>query len=182
MNISSIFHFLLFSNSLEFGLWFLWWKLLLGKWSWLKWLSFYSRTCDWGFQLVNQNDSIVQLFNRIQLFVTPCNTYQVYIHTWYIHTRFSCPSPSCPSPSPKLTSIESVIPSNHLILWHSLHLLLPIFPSIRVFSNDQNNQNDKRNIKANKRLYPYVCAYVCVNVHTYVWLMYICFSTCRPRT
>ena len=36
----------------------------------------------------------------------------------------------------KLMSIESVMPSNHLILC-CLHLLLPsIFPSIRVFSNE----------------------------------------------
>ena len=33
-------------------------------------------------------------------------------------------------------SIESVMPSNHLILCHSLLLLLSIFPSIRVFSNE----------------------------------------------
>ena len=36
----------------------------------------------------------------------------------------------------KLTSIESVIPSSHLILPHPLLLLPSIFPSIRVFSND----------------------------------------------
>ena len=36
----------------------------------------------------------------------------------------------------KLMSIESVMPSNHLILCQSLHLLLSIFPSIRVFSNE----------------------------------------------
>ena len=36
---------------------------------------------------------------------------------------------------PKLMSIESVIPSNHLILCRSLLLLPSIFPSIRVFSN-----------------------------------------------
>ena len=35
----------------------------------------------------------------------------------------------------KLMSIESVMPSNHLILCHSLLLLPSIFPSIRVFSN-----------------------------------------------
>ena len=35
----------------------------------------------------------------------------------------------------KLTSIESVMPSNHLILCHPL-LLPSIFPSIRVFSNE----------------------------------------------
>ena len=37
---------------------------------------------------------------------------------------------------PKLTSIESVMPSNHLILCHPLLLLPPIPPSIRVFSNE----------------------------------------------
>ena len=36
----------------------------------------------------------------------------------------------------KLTSIESVMPSNHLILFCSLLLLPSIFPSIRVFSNE----------------------------------------------
>ena len=36
----------------------------------------------------------------------------------------------------KLTSIESVMPSNHLILCHPLLLLPSIFPSIRVFSNE----------------------------------------------
>ena len=36
----------------------------------------------------------------------------------------------------KLMSIESVMPSNHLILCYPLLLLLSIFPSIRVFSNE----------------------------------------------
>jgi len=36
----------------------------------------------------------------------------------------------------KLMSIESVMPSNHLILCCPLLLLLSIFPSIRVFSNE----------------------------------------------
>ena len=38
--------------------------------------------------------------------------------------------------SPKPMSIESVIPSNHLILCHPLLLLPSIFPNIRVFSNE----------------------------------------------
>ena len=37
---------------------------------------------------------------------------------------------------PKFVSIESVIPSNHLILHHPLLLLPSIFLSIRVFSNE----------------------------------------------
>ena len=62
----------------------------------------------------------------------------------------SCPTPPNPvnhssqaSPSitnsqspPKLVSIESVMPYNHLILCHPLLLLPSIFPSIRVFSNE----------------------------------------------
>ena len=36
----------------------------------------------------------------------------------------------------KLTSMESVMPSNHLILCHPLLLLPSVFPSIRVFSNE----------------------------------------------
>ena len=36
----------------------------------------------------------------------------------------------------KLMCIESVMPSNHLILCHPLLLLLSVFPSIRVFSNE----------------------------------------------
>ena len=36
----------------------------------------------------------------------------------------------------KLMSIESMMPSNHLILWCPLLLLPSIFPSIKVFSNE----------------------------------------------
>ena len=36
----------------------------------------------------------------------------------------------------KLMSIELVMPSNHLILFHPIPLLPSIFPSIRVFSNE----------------------------------------------
>ena len=43
--------------------------------------------------------------------------------------------PSCPSKL-RLTCIESVRPSSHLILCHPLILLPSILPSIRVFSNE----------------------------------------------
>ena len=49
------------------------------------------------------------------------------------HARLPCPSPT--PRAYKFMSIESVMPSNHLILCCSLHLLPSIFPSIRVFSN-----------------------------------------------
>ena len=46
--------------------------------------------------------------------------------------------PPCPSPTPrvKLMSVESVMPSNHLILCPLLLLLPSIFPSIRVFADE----------------------------------------------
>ena len=50
------------------------------------------------------------------------------------HTRPPCLSPT-PGVHPNSTSIESAMPSSHLILCHPL-LLHPIPPSIRVFSNE----------------------------------------------
>ena len=51
--------------------------------------------------------------------------------------RLLCPSSLSNSWSlRKLKSIESVMPSNHLILCHPLLLLPSNFPSIRVFSNE----------------------------------------------
>ena len=50
------------------------------------------------------------------------------------HTRSPCPSQLPESTKPM--SIESVMPSNHLILCHPLLLLPPTPPSIRVFSNE----------------------------------------------
>jgi len=50
------------------------------------------------------------------------------------HARPPCPSPTPSLPKPM--SIESVMPSNHLILCCPLFLLPSIFPNIRVFSNN----------------------------------------------
>ena len=69
--------------------------------------------------------SAVQLFSHVWLFATPWTTaHQAslsIINSWSL---------------PKLMSMESVIPSNHLILCRPLFLLPSIFPSIRVFSNE----------------------------------------------
>ena len=51
------------------------------------------------------------------------------------HAQASLSITNCRS-SLKLTSIESVMPSSHLILCRPLLLLPPIPPSIRVFSNE----------------------------------------------
>ena len=69
--------------------------------------------------------SSVQLLSRIQLFVTPWTAaHQAFLSITNSQSLL------------KLMSIESVMPSNHLILYHPLLLLTSIFPSIRVFSNE----------------------------------------------
>jgi len=65
-----------------------------------------------------------QLLSRVQLFATPSTA-----------ARQASLSITNSRSSLRLTSIESVMPSSHLILCHPLLLLPPIPPSIRVFSN-----------------------------------------------
>ena len=67
----------------------------------------------------------VQLLGHIQLFATP----------WTAACQTSLSITNSQSLL-KLMSIESMMPSNHLILCHPLLLLSSIFPSIRVFSNE----------------------------------------------
>ena len=69
--------------------------------------------------------SSVQSLSRVWLFVTPwtaaCQASLSITNSWSLL---------------KLMSVESVIPSNHLILCRPLLLPPSIFPSIRVFSNE----------------------------------------------
>ena len=69
--------------------------------------------------------SSVQSLSHVRLFVTP----------WTVAGQASLSITNSRSLL-KLKSIESVIPSNHLILCRPLFLLPSIFPSIRVFSNE----------------------------------------------
>ena len=59
----------------------------------------------------------------------------VIVTPWTASRQASLSITNCWS-LPKPMSIESVMPSNHFILYHPLLLLLSIFPSIRVFSNE----------------------------------------------
>ena len=77
------------------------------------------------FAVLGPKFSSVQSLSRVRLFVTP----------WTAARQASLSSTNSRS-LPKLMSIESVMPSSHLILCRPL-LLLPLsFPSIRVFSNE----------------------------------------------
>ena len=66
-----------------------------------------------------------QSLSRVQLFATP----------WTVACQVSLPLMISQSLL-KFMSVESVMPSKHLILCHPLLLLPSIFPSIRVFSNE----------------------------------------------
>ena len=73
--------------------------------------------------------SSVQSVSRVRLFATPW----IAVH----HASLSITNSWT---SLKLTSIEWVMPSSHLILCHPLLLLSPIPLSIRVFSNESSHE------------------------------------------
>ena len=88
----------------------------------------------WGLnKIIHENNSVkylnissVQLLSRVQLFVTP----------WTAEHQASPSITNSRSP-PKPMSIESMMPSNHLILCRPILLLPTIFPSIRSFQMRQ---------------------------------------------
>ena len=82
-------------------------------------LSCYYRECS------SLMFSSVQLLSRVQLFATP----------WTAARQASLSITNSQSLL-KLVSIESVMPSNHIILCRPLLLPPSIFPRIRVFSNE----------------------------------------------
>ena len=101
------------------------WSLKVRRWD-------DGRRVDWkeSSTAINQFHQIVpissvQLLSYVRLFVTP-----------WIAARQASLSITNSRSSLRLTSIESVMPSSHLILWRPLLLLPPIPPSIRVFSNE----------------------------------------------
>ena len=69
--------------------------------------------------------SSVQSLSRVRLFATP----------WTAARQASLAITNSQNML-KLTSVESVMPSNHLILCHPLLLLPSIFPSITGFSSE----------------------------------------------
>ena len=89
---------------------------------------FQARILEWGataFSECTFQFSSVQSLSHVQFFATP-----------RIAACQASPSITISRSSLRLTSIESVMPSSHLILCHSLLLLPPIPSSIRVFSNE----------------------------------------------
>jgi len=79
------------------------------------WISFYSISCS----------VLLLLFSCVWLLVTPWTAASQASLSFTISWRLLI-----------LMFIESVMPSNHLLLCHLLLFLPSIFPSIRVFSNE----------------------------------------------
>ena len=79
----------------------------------------------WNFKIFDNQIRSDQSLSHVRLFATPWITaYQASLS--FTNSRSL----------PKLMSIESVMPSNHLILCRPLFLLPSVFPSIRVFSSE----------------------------------------------
>ena len=99
------------------------WSLIGGQtqhsWRWLH-AAWYCCSQEWSCQF--QYSSVAQC---VRLFATPRTTARQaslsITNSWSLL---------------KLMSIESVMPFSHLILCHPLLLLLSVFASIRVFSNE----------------------------------------------
>ena len=85
--------------------------------------------CHWGnsqgSQLQTGTAFVVQSLSCVQLFATPCTA-----------ARQASLSITISRSLLKLMFIESVMPTSHFVLCHSLLLLPSVFPSLRVFSNE----------------------------------------------
>jgi len=88
-------------------------------WSELNWTDIYI------YQQINIYIFVAQSLGRVRLFVTP-----------WTAARQAPLSTVAPRSLLRLISIEPVMISNHLILYFPLLLLLSIFPSSQVFSNE----------------------------------------------
>ena len=102
---------------------------ILHYWVSYIWIWFSSVSWDWEYysQVIfsSVQFSSFQSLSRVRLFATP-----------WIAARQASLSITISRSSLRHTSIESLMPSSHLILCRPLLLLPPISPSIRVFSNE----------------------------------------------
>jgi len=113
LSFSVILLFLLVSFKMNDSNYFEWYSLPFSKVSCLDSFAYWDQ--------IRSDQSL----SHVQLFATP-----------WIAARQASLSITNSQSSPRLTSIESVMPSSHLILCRPLLLLPPIPPSIRVFSNE----------------------------------------------
>ena len=111
-------------SQLQLTPFYLWPHILCQSLPLMQPVSFEEMTLSWVHVSLSNQLSSVQSLSCVLLFATP----------WTAACQASLSITSSQS-SPKLMSIELVMPSSHLILCHPL-LLPSIFPSIRVISNE----------------------------------------------
>ena len=91
--------------------------------SWVHRLTLLDLQTNWTYEYSCVGVVVIQPLSHVRLFATP------WTAACQASLSFTISQSLCS------VSIESVMPSNHLILCHPLFLLPPIPPSIRVFSN-----------------------------------------------
>ena len=92
-------------------------------------------TAEWKKARPERINPVVKSLNHVQLFTTPLTTaHQASLSITNSRSLL------------KVTSIESVMPSNHLILRRPLFLPPSIFPRIRVFSYESSSHHCGQNI------------------------------------
>ena len=111
--------------------------------------------------------SLVQSLSHVRLFVTP----------WIAARQDSLSNTNSQSLF-TLMSIESVMPSKHLILCHTLLLLPSIFPSIRVFSNESVFHIRWQNIF---QIFPHIMEYNLVEIYTLSTPFTLCIIHSFPQ-
>ena len=99
------------------------------------WRQLFIHNIDWILNRSLDWISLVQSLSHVRLSATPCTAAR-QASLSIINSRSL----------PKLMTIESVMPSSHLILCHLLLLLPSIFPSIRVFLLSKQFSNMQYNI------------------------------------
>ena len=91
---------------------------------------------NYEYSCMNINNLVHELWTLISVSVQFSHSVMSDFATPWIAARQASLSITNSQSSLKLTSIESVMPSSHLILCCPLLLLPPVLPSIRVFSNE----------------------------------------------
>ena len=99
------------------------------------WLS------NWTYTHTNDNESQLYLFSHNLILSSQFSSVQSFSHVWLFVTPWPAAGQASLSNTnswslPKFKSVELVMPSNHLILCHSLLFPPSIFLSIGVFSNE----------------------------------------------
>ena len=119
------------------------WTLRLWLWLWHKWSLWTSSLglCFFFTKIMTLHEATCLVFSCFKLAILIMSSVQLLSPVWLFATPWTAAHQASLSitnswSSPKLMSIESVMPSNHLVLCRPLRLSPSIFPSIRVLSNE----------------------------------------------